>query len=294
MNRRRPLVALLAGAVAFAPVPAVGSLGRALSEGAPTQSEAPTVRLVIDTSRMVEDERADTAKWIRDDGTRVLADAGVKVDDDAELEVRVVVMAEGVSYAVETSVWKPGADEPKVHRGHRVCEACVRSEVLRLVNRELAWVGGWLAVRPAPAEPEAEASPVQTDEPERDPVAAEPSRAVEPEVDREPPKRPTKALRNAGLALVVPGGVALGVGIGMIAAGKRKVENPDDGDAVVAERNYRPAGIVLAVGGGVAAAAGVALLVVHARRSRAGRTARVAWAPVVDETHVGAVLAGRF
>lgn len=291
MNRRRPFVALLAGAVALAPVPALGVVGPAKSEGAPTKSNTPVVRLVVDTSGMVEDERADTAKWIREDGTDVLEDAGVKVDDAAaELEIRVAVMAEGVSYAVETSVWKPGADEPEVDRGHRVCEACVRSEVLRLVTRDLSWVGGWLAVRPAPAEPDT--PPTQAEEPNRKPKAHEPTRAAEP--DREPTTRSSNGLRTAGLALVVPGGVALGVGIGLIAAGKREVENPNGDDALIAERNYRPPGIALAVTGGVVAAAGVALLVVHARRSRSGSSARMAWSPVLSGTHAGVVLAGRF
>lgn len=290
MNRRRPLVALIAGAVAFAPVPAAGSTGPAKTEGASTQAEAPVVRLVVDTSGMVEDERADTAKWIRDDGLEVLEDAGVAVEDSsAEYEIRVSVMAEGVSYAVETSVWRPGADEPEVDRGRRLCEACVRSEVLRMVTRDLMWVGGWLAVRPAPAEPAA--PPAHAEAPEQS-VAHEPRRADEPR--DEPARKPSYALRNAGLALVVPGGVALGIGIGLIAAGKREVENPSGDDAVLAERNYRPAGIGLAVTGGVVAAAGVALLVVHARRSREGNAKRVAWSPVFGNAHLGVALAGRF
>jgi hypothetical protein len=84
------------------------------------------------------------------------------------------------------------------------------------------------------------------------------------------------------------------VGIGLIAAGVREVENPNGDDAVIAERNYRPPGIALAVGGGLAAAAGIALLVVHARRNRSGNLARVTWSPVVGGAHAGFTLAGRF
>lgn len=291
MNRRLTIVALIAGAFASGPELAFGAAIETPAE-APAPAERPMVRLVIDTSGMFEDQREDTARWIREDGTPVLEDAGVTVVDDAsaELEIRVAVKVEGVGYAVETTVWKPGASKPEVDRGHRVCEACVRSEVVRLVARELAWVGGWLAVRPASAEPDA--PPVQPVEPDDDPVTQESSTANEP---RDPPARkPGYVLRNAGLALVVPGGIALGVGIGLVAAGKRNVENPNGDDAVIAERNYRPPGIALAVTGGVAAAAGVALLVVHARRARSGNRSQMAWSPVLSGTHVGVALAGRF
>lgn len=291
MIRGLTIVALVFGTFASSPRPALGAAPAAPAE-ASEPSERPVVRLVIDTSGMFEDQREDTARWIREDGLPVLADAGVIVDDkNAELEVRVAIKVEGVGYTVETSVWKPGADKPEVDRGIRTCEACVRSEVLRLVMRELAWVGGWLTVRPAPATQDT--PPPQVQQPEDEPVLPETAGAAEPQ--DEPGQKPSsKVLRNAGLALVVPGGVALGVGIGLIAAGKREVENPNGGDAVLAERNYRPTGIALAVSGGVVAAAGVALLVVHARRQRPGKGSRVAWSPVVDGSQAGFVLAGRF
>lgn len=291
MSRRLITLALATGAFVLSPRFAFGAddLGTPARATAPT--ERPVARLVIDTSGMFEDEREHTARWIREDGVPVLADAGVTVDDSSTaLEIRVAVRVDGVGYAVETSVWRPGAEVPEVDRGRRVCEACVRSEVLQLVTRDLAWVGGWLTVQSAPAEPEA--SPAPGDEPEEEPAEVDPGPTVEP--DRQPASGQSKVLRNAGLALVVPGGVALGVGVGLVVAGMREVESPNAEDTVIAERNYRPPGIALAVFGGAAAAAGVALLVVHARRDRAGRSARMAWSPTLGGTHAGFVITGRF
>jgi hypothetical protein len=285
MNRRSTIMALVAGTVALAPGLALGAVGPGATEGSPTQPDAPVVRLVIDTSGMFENHREDTARWIREDGLPVLADAGVTVDDaNAELEVHVVVMAEGVGFAVEVSVWKAGADRPEVDRGHRVCQYCVRSEVLQLVTRELTWIGGWLAVRPIAPEPAPEPEP-------------EPEAAVEPEAKREtvePQPEPPRSmmLRDMGLALVVPGGVALGVGIGLIAAGVREVDDDDVGTHT--ERNYRPAGVTIAVSGAVAASIGAALLLVHARRGRDSKDKGIAWSPVIGRAHAGIVVVGRF
>lgn len=282
MSRRSMTVVLVAGALGF---PSTRSLGAPAV--ASVQEDPPVVRLVVDTSGMFEDDREDTAQWIRKDGLPVLADAGLTVDDaNAAFEIHVAVSVEGVGYAVETSVWKRGATEPEVDRGRRVCDACVRSEVLRLVTRDLAWVGGWLASRPAEPEPtpanELEASnPTTNDRPSREAHAASP-----------PVDRSNMALRNAGLGLVVPGGVALGVGIGLIAAGLREVENPNGDAAVIAERNYRPAGVVVAVVGGTAAAAGVALLIAHVRGSRKERDLRIS--PIIGTSHAGLGLGARF
>lgn len=281
MNQRLLFVALIAGVFGYPLAPAFGEPAEA-----PAQAERPVVRLVIDTSGMFEDDREDTARWIREAGLPVLADAGVAVDDaSTALELRVVVMVEGVGYAVETSVWKAGADEPELDRGRRVCDACVRSEVVQLVTRELAWLGGRLTVEPAPTT--SEPATTQGHESEADDASDDVS---PPAPDRA--GKPSNALRNVGLALVVPGGVTLGVGIGLVAAGARDVDEPDP--LRVTERNYRPPGVALAVSGGVVAAAGVALLVVHVLRARNGKSRRMVWAPVVVGGRGGISITGNF
>lgn len=281
MNQRLLFVALIAAAFGYPLAPAFGEPAEA-----PAQAERPVVRLVIDTSGMFEDDREDTARWIREAGLPVLADAGVAVDDaSTALELRVVVMVEGVGYAVETSVWKPGSDEPELDRGRRVCDACVRSEVVQLVTRELAWLGGRLTVEPTPTT--SEPATTQGHEPEVDDASDD---ATPPTQDRT--DKPSNVLRNAGLALVVPGGVTLGVGIGLVAAGVREVDEPDP--LRMAERNYRPPGVALAVSGGVVVAAGVAVLVVHVLRARNGKGHGVAWAPALVGARAGVAVAGRF
>jgi hypothetical protein len=292
MNRVLAIAALAGVAPAFVHGPAHGAErvdGAAFGVDAPTSTKPPVVRLVIDTSGMFEDMREDTARWVREDGIPVLTEAGVVVDDaTAELEVHVAVMVEGtIGFAVETSVWKPGADQPEVDRGHRICKACRRSDTLLLVTRELAWVGGWLATHPTPVEP---APPKAQDaEPEHAPAQGEENREAKPV--HETPGDSSKTLRNVGLALLVPGGVALGVGIGLVAAGTREIKRVD---RQIDERNYRPPGIAVAVSGAVAAAAGVALIVVHAKRARGRGDARAMWSPMIGGATAGILLSRRF
>jgi hypothetical protein len=283
-------VALASVASLCGPQPAAAVTASAPTEDATISKERPHVRLVIDTSAMFEDEREDTARWIREDGIPVLNEAGVTVDDSSKgLEIRVVVaFEERVGYAVATSVWKPGAQTPEIDRGRRVCKACRRSDTLQLITRELAWLGGWLAVQPNPAEVQ---PPPEREEARADQETADDNGdgSASP---RGPEEAPSMALRNAGLALAVPGGVALATGIGLIVAGVRDVD--ESNPLLRAELNYRSPGIVVAVSGGLLGAAGVTMLAIHVVRSRTREERRVAWMPVVDGTRIGLALGGRF
>jgi hypothetical protein len=141
--------------------------------------------------------------------------------------------------------------------------------------------------------------------PEEEPAAAaedtggaaeDVAEATEPPVEDGPqPTAPPLTLRNAGLGLVIPGGVALGVGIGLVAAGKREAHPTNEEQ--IGERDFRTPGTAMLIVGGIVAAAGVGLLVAHAvrvreRNDRGGE--RLTWSPVIDGAHAGAVLRGRF
>jgi hypothetical protein len=255
------------------------------------EQPGPTVRLVVDTSMLLEDERENVARWIGEEGVTTLAEAGVRVDNDsAELEVRVTAMPEGLGYAVQTSVWRAGADTAQLYAERKICEACNRPELLKLVDRELMWLGGWLATPveiDVGAEPDAAKSPADVAD------VAEVADAAnrQPEVvQAESKAAESNVLRNAGMGLVIGGGVALGVGIGLAGAGLKSVDDGSDFD--ITEKNYGPTGIGVATVGGAATLAGVALLVLHVRRSPRRETVSVS--PTLSPARPGVVLTGRF
>lgn len=173
------------------------------------------------------------------------------------------------------------------------CLKCDEAKLLASVRTRVAEAARHL---PEQAEPAVAEEPVADDEPTvgeegTGEDAEDMAEATESPVEDGPQlAAPPLTLRNVGLGLVIPGGVALGVGIGLVAAGKREV---DDGLAIdVTERNYRPPGIGVAVVGGVAVAAGIALLVTHAARKRSSE--RIGWGPMFDRSQAGVTLHGRF
>jgi hypothetical protein len=219
---------------------------------------------------------------------------GVTIAEDATTEVEVELRPFEDKKNRDELIFRVtvSSDGNEVYGGQPTsCLQCDETKLLASVRTRVTEAAGHLPER---AE-EAVADAVPGDDPaveEEDAgEAAEDAAETEPPVEDEPqPTAPPLTLRNAGLGLLIPGGVALGVGIGLVAVGKREV---DDGAEVdLTERNYRPPGIGVAVLGGVAVAAGIALLVTHAARK--GARGRVSLSPALERTQAGVVLRGRF
>lgn len=239
------------------------SVGLALPQVAQAEPTSSDAQLVIDTSGM-RAEYQDTAGWLMDDGTEVLRDLGIEVHPDAKWEVRVEVWEEETGFATQVTVGLPGA-EPSLIRDVRRCDGCPREEVIDLVQRELAWTGGWLARETARIE-----EPVTDPEPEPEPTAPKPEPKPSPEpqrVDRAP-----RFLRPAGMTLVIAGGGVLVGGVALLGTEAGRVPTP----GYTFSTDLRPAGILLTTVGAVSVTTGTALLVLHIlRQKKARRTALV-------------------
>lgn len=286
-------LSIAAALVASLPLAAVHAAGP--QPGAVAEDSAQAVSLTVDAEGVPEYERADVQQWIREDGSDALTRGGVAVVADGgafEYEVRVVVRFDEQSsdYHLAVGAWEPGGDEPVVQRRERVCKVCNRTELLAMVEDELSWMAGRLV-----ADPQATATTDSADSTTEGAVEGaddegsddgqESSTGGEVEV---PP--PSKRLRNAGLGLVIPGGVALGVGIGFIVANERPADSADE--RLDGRRAFRPAGIGLAIGGGLAAIAGTTLLIIHNKRSKRGDT--LGWSPIISPTEAGLSIRGSF
>ena len=214
---------------------------------------------------------------------------GVVLEEDATTELKVEIRPFGDTKARDAVIFRVtvSTNGNEVYAGHPTSWFKEDdAELLAVVQTRVTEAVEHLPEQPEPAIVEEAA----VDEP----VAREDAgddgapETTEPPDEDEP--RPSSTLRNAGLGLLISGGVALGVGIGLVAAGTREV---DDGLAVeITERNYRPPGIGVAIFGGVAVAAGVALLLSHKPRSAARE--RVSLSPVLGQAQAGVTLRGRF
>lgn len=285
VRRRAPSVRWMGAAALVAELTA----GVAWAAPAPVRVEVTSEALDPKHAKAVGPRVRDTAAGSLHD------EHGVPIEGDATtivaVELRPITKAserDKVIFRVTVLV-----DGKEVYAGQPTsCWGCDEAKLLASVRTQVAAVVEHLPER-------AEAAVVGEERSDEAATVEEPSGEVadgEPEMgppraqDRPQPAAPTLTLRNAGLGLAIPGGVMLGVGIGLVVAGTREV---DDGVAVeITERNYRPPGIGVAVVGGVAVVAGVALLVTHAARKRAGE--RLSLSPMFERSQAGVVLRGRF
>ena len=217
---------------------------------------------------------------------------GVVLEENATTEVKIEIRPFGDAKARDSVIFRVtvSTDGNEVYAGHPTSWfkedntellAVVRTRVTEAVEHLPEQPKSAVAEEAAADEP----APAENADDDGEAEATEP-----PDEDGPQPTAPPLTLRNAGLGLLVPGSVALGVGIGLVAVGTREV---DDGVEVdLTERNYRPPGIGIAVLGGVAVAAGIGLLVTHATRKAARE--RVSLSPVLERTQAGVMLHGRF
>ena len=258
-----------------------------------------TVRVEIDVSKLAELDAEGIEPDVRARTELLLDERGYFLDDGAgdSIVVRIDYVSEHDQvYGIEIDVLDDGKVVPP--GGDRVvCEYCTYSMVAERYAEQLPGALDRLA------RANAGVGDPPGGEPREDGTATvEDGGGGEPEprdrgANEDEPKPPRSlVLRNAGLGLLVPGGVALGVGIGLVAVGTREVDR--DNEAEIAERNYRTPGTAVAIVGGIATITGIGLLVAHAMRGRkrggADVSDRVTWSPVLDGTHAGMVLRGRF
>lgn len=255
------------------------------------------VRLQVTGERLDPKHAKTLEPRVREAIEGVLRDEhGVTIAEDATTEVRVELRPFEDKKNRDELIFRVtvSADGDEVYAGQPTsCLQCDEAKLLASVRTRVAEAAGHLPELPEEAVAEEDAAPVEGSTADQDDAAVverETETGERPAEGDLQPASPSSTLRNVGLGLVIPGGVALGVGIGLAAAGTREIE---DGVALdITERDYRPAGIAIAVVGGVAVAAGIGLLVTHAVRKRSSE--RIGWSPMVGRSHAGMVLRGRF
>lgn len=257
-----------------------------------------SVRVEIDVSALEAFDAGGIDKDLRVRTERIVDKEGFFLDDGAgdSIVVRIdYVDKEDLEYGIHIFVKDDGK---VVEPGEEwfVCMYCSHKSVGERYAERLP--GALARLRAAN---EGKAAPAQTDDAATGgEQPAEESKGGEPKPEADATEQGSQpraerpfVLRNAGLATVIPGGVALGVGIGLVLAGTQRVDRGDD--ITIYEQHYRSPGIALVVVGGVGAAAGIGLLVAHALRARGHGSARerLTWTPVFGE-HTGVMLRGRF
>lgn len=254
-----------------------------------------TVRVEIDTSKLPEFDARGIEPGVRGRTELLLDQHGYFLDDAADdaIVVRIEYINEHDQvYRIQIDVLDDGkvvspSAEPVV------CEYCNYRMVADLYAEQLPGALERLAKANAAVEAAVVAEPKQDGTPTAEDKGGGEPEPEDTENGDEPKPRRSLTLRNAGLGLLVPGGVALGVGLGLVAVGTRRVDRGDD--IVIWERFYRPPGIAIAAVGGVAAVTGIGLLVVHALRGRGkdGASERITWSPVLGG-QTGVVVTTRF
>lgn len=254
-----------------------------------------TVRVEIDVSKVEEFDAGGIEKDVRARTEHIVDEQGYFLDDAAPdaIVVRVeYIDKQNLEYGIHFDVLNDGK---LVQPGEQrvVCKYCNHSMIADKVAERLPGALERLAKSNAGDD----AEPV-VDEPADDgTLAVEDDGGKQPggterDVGRRAPR--SLVLRNAGLGVLIPGGVALGVGAGLALAGTREVEPERPGELL--ERDYRPPGIAVAVIGAVATSVGVGLLIAHAVRNRGGKSSapeRLTVSPLLGE-QAGVVLRGRF
>jgi hypothetical protein len=166
----------------------------------------------------------------------------------------VSVRPKDLGYTVTLEIWEEGAKTPAMTRGPQVCESCTRTEVIKLIEHELAWAGGWLSseARGDAADEGTTQEAVGTD---REVESDSPSSSAA----NDPRGRP-RALRWAGVGV---GTVGLGALTGGFVVALRPYEakgRPGDYEVPLLEHPQRVGWAM--VGLGAVAAAGAAVMIV--------------------------------
>jgi hypothetical protein len=226
----------------------------------PVHAAAPERRasVEVDTSAVGEagpiiqrriEERADV----------VLRDAEVLPgqDDDAVIRVSVKELT-GDDPGFAFDLWVERAGEEVGERRRVECNLCTETEIVAKAESEIGVV-----VSALPVEPEADAV-------SSTPLDDDPTAGPMTETEHGDPSADTRVRLGpkgkAGIALLVTGTVAAGVGIGLAIPEWK----PVDGDPT-REKSTRPIGIGLAAAGGAVLVAGAVLLGLDRKASRSSK-----------------------
>ncbi|MCX4239115.1 hypothetical protein [Paraliomyxa miuraensis] len=259
------------------------------------------VRLHVTGDRLDPKQAKTLEPQVREAVEGILRDEhGVAIEDDATTEVKIEVRPFEDKRKRDELIFRVTvtSDGNEVYAGQpTTCLQCDETKLLASVRTRVVEAVEHLPEQPEPAVaedpgPDDELTAEEQDTSEAAEGIAEVTGPAAEDGAR--PTAPYLIMRNAGLGLLVPGCVSLGVGIGLVAVGTREVHPADEEE--IGERDYRPPGTVLAIMGGVVTGAGIGLLVAHAIRGRKGNGGgeRLTLSPVLDGTHAGAVLRGRF
>lgn len=234
-------------------------------------SEAPIqVRVEPRLHEMNPDAVDEISEKVEERAAATLASEGHSVDMEAraELVVRIEWDDDDAAFTVALRA-KRGLGQP-VATDDLSCPQCTGAELVEVIDAAIpAVVEAAFAVESRPEPPVPEVGAIgQPPPPSRD------------QADGNAPHAP---FRGLGLSSVVVGGVSLGIGVGLVAAGRRRID-----EEPWKLRNYRPTGIGISVAGAALVATGVALLVVDRRRRKERQ--QVAVVP----TGFGTALVGAF
>lgn len=280
--RRRVITLAAATAMTTASLPATASSRAAVSFSARmSEPRKPTVRLTVDTTTM-GDEAETTREWVLRDGAVKLAAAGLDVSEDAaELDVRVIVVPKDLGYTVALEIWEDGAMAPILKREPQACETCTRTELVKLIERELSWAGGWLSRRDT--DDEADEGP-----PEEPQGAAQETQSVGSRAESTAPAsdEPGRKLHALGWAGVGVGVVGLGTLTGGLVVSLRPYEAKGEPGDYRVPRLEHPQRLGWAlVGIGAAAAVGGAVMLAFDLKKNRARTLGVG--PWLDRQAAG-------
>lgn len=277
--RRCTYIFVLVGSTAMASSSAVAA---SKTMGSPTSPTSPassaevssrTVRLSIDTSAMGKEAKS-TRAWVLRDGSAALAEAGVEVIADAGTEIRVDIEPEDLGYTVTIEVHEGEAEAPSFTRGPKICESCTRTELVGLVGRELAWVGGWLSASGAEPSPALEGGADEAAADDMSEDADEPERTDTP-TPAEPRHRKLHALGWSGIGV---GALGLGTMVGGLAVVVRDYEaRGERGNYRTPSVHPKRAGWAMVGLGAAALVGGSVMLVLDLVRGNQMSTAAAPW-----------------
>lgn len=299
MNRHRTILALALG----------GSLSMSATANATAtansepEANATAVRIEVEvsvapeTSLPADDQTWKTMRrWVTDNQTSVLEDAGFVVSEDAAYVVRTELSVYG-EYGVNTKGTLSLIGDAGSQREF-VCEACKDSEILAKVDDETEVLADRLRAKLS-AGPEQEAQHASATEPESTAARRGNGNSGDSAVGNRPVDGEAKRLGAAGYAGIGSLVVGLGVTIGgVIVLAEEPEQRLQASSARFIETVHRRplGGALTGIGAGLLAT-GVVLVVVDQtvlRKRRAHRRSAATLAPSILPNGVGLSWGGRF
>lgn len=261
----------------------------------PAASEPAPVRVEVELVSIPEAEAPYLERAVLSELDRLLAVRGFVATAEAERSILVrieLVNADLADYRIDIALWSHGQRlEPTL--GQIACTVCPDIMVIETIAEHMP--AALDALGRAPTVASIESDPIGSPGPAREPASMD-----EPElVPRSPTSTPRREVRQLGPVGIL--GTTLGLGgLGVmaygcfeVAKGRRREIDASNDERFVFHDHERGGWTLYGVGLGITAVGIVAITVdvsaLYERRAR-----RVAVTPVLDSTHVGLRLRGRF